>query len=277
MRASVTVVLAISAAVVLTSCGGSNNSGTAAGSSGGATTTGAGTGKATARDATRGSLAAVERAVVRTAELGVRVNDVRAVAGRARAAVTAAGGELAGEDAANSDATTLRLRVPEARFDAVLAQLGGLGDEQYRRVTSEDVTEQVIDLDSRVATQKASVARVRALLARANSVGEVVQVEGELTKREADLESLQARLSALGDRAALSSITLALTREPVNDKAAPAGFRDGLRGGWDALGSTARVAALAAGILLPFLPLVAAGWFALRLRSRRRTGAPATP
>ena len=50
MRASVTVVLAISAAVVLTSCGGSDNSGTAAGSSGGATT-GAGTGKATARDA----------------------------------------------------------------------------------------------------------------------------------------------------------------------------------------------------------------------------------
>ena len=43
MRASVTVVLAISAAVVLTSCGGSDNRGTAADSSGGATT-GAGTG-----------------------------------------------------------------------------------------------------------------------------------------------------------------------------------------------------------------------------------------
>ena len=69
-------------------------------------------------------------------------------------------------------------------------RLAQLGDEQTRSVQTQDVTESLVDVESRLVTQQASVDRVRALLAKANTIGEVVSIESELTKREADLDSL---------------------------------------------------------------------------------------
>lgn len=276
MRTTTALGLALSAAVLLGACGGSDELSRTSAASDRAVAGGGGTAQAPAALA-NARTAPVERSVVRTAELGVQVRDVREGAARARTAVEATGGEVAGEDASGAGATTLRLKVPEARFDAFLDELARLGDQQYRRVSSEDVTEQVVDLDSRISTQTTSVARVRALLAKATSIGEVVQVEGELAKREAELESLQARLRSLADRAALSTVTLQLSQDRVDAGAGPAGFLDGLGGGWDALVASARVAAVVVGAALPFLPVPLAVWFVLRLRTRRRAAEPATP
>lgn len=49
------------------------------------------------------------------------------------------------------------------------------------RWVAADVTEQLVDVESRIATQRASVERIRALLARAASVSEITSVESELT------------------------------------------------------------------------------------------------
>ena len=57
---------------------------------------------------------------------------------------------------------------------SALDELAKLGTEESRAVQTEDVTEQLVDLDARLATQRASVDRVRALLARASTIGEVV-------------------------------------------------------------------------------------------------------
>jgi hypothetical protein len=212
--------------------------------------------------------------LIRTAELGVRVDDVRAAADRALDLAVTAGGTLASE---RSDGTggersaRLTLRVPPDRFDATVAALASLGEERSRSLGTEDVTDQVVDLESRLATQRASVERVRALLDEAQNLGEVVQIEGELTRRTADLESLQARLAALTERVELSTITVTLyggqAPTPVDDEVV--GFADGLRGGWTAFLATARVLAATAGALLPFLPIALVGWLGWRLRARR--------
>lgn len=215
-------------------------------------------------------------AVIRTAELDVRVDDVRRAAEEAGRLIRAAGGGVEAEDRSGTGddgSATLTLRVPPAAFDQTISDLAALGDERGRRLSSEDVTDQVVDLEARLATQRASVDRVRALLGEADALGEVVQIESELTKRTADLEALEARLASLSARVDQSTIVLRLDSEggPVVGQAL--GFGDGLRGGWAALTATARVAAVTAGALLPFLPLLLVGGYLL-VRSRNRRTQP---
>ena len=220
-------------------------------------------------------------AVIRTAELGVRVDDVRASADAAGRLVRDAGGSVAaeradatsGSDVANAE---LSLRVPPERFDEVLARLSDLGEERSRSLGTEEVGDELVDLDSRLATQRASVERVRALLAEATNLGEVVQIEAELTRRTADLESLQARRAALGEQVEMSTIVLRLDSEDDEVIAGGPGFFDGLRTGWEALVATAVVLATVTGAVLPFVPLVlVATWVVLRLRRRRADAGPA--
>ena len=220
----------------------------------------------------------VGSAVIRTAELDVQVDGVRAAADAAGRLARDAGGGVELERAGAGDLASaeLRLRVPPERFDEVLTQLSGLGEERSRTLSTEEVGDQLVDLDSRLATQRASVERVRALLAEAGDLGEVVQIEAELTRRTADLESLQARRAALGEQVALSTVVLRLQGDDGDDVVAGApGFLDGLRGGWEALAATALVLATVTGALVPFVPFVLlAVWLTVRLRRRRPAAAP---
>lgn len=220
-------------------------------------------------------------AVVRTAQLTVETTDVRAAAVRAGQIARDAGGSLASERAEGSGATAsaeLVLRVPPDRFDPLLDQLGRLGQERSRTVSTEQVGDQLVDLQSRLQTQRASVERVRALLAGAKDLSQVVQIEQELTRRTADLESLQARLTAMQGRVDLSTVTLRLTATAPSVAAATPGFLDGLRGGWAGLLAAGRIGGLIAGALLPFLPLaVVAGLVARWARRRRAVPGDAAP
>jgi hypothetical protein len=219
---------------------------------------------------------AVGRDVVRTAQLTVQVADPGAAARSVRTATAAAGG-LVAQEQADPSGSWLVVRVPSAGLDRLVDDLAGLGTVLARSAHAEDATAQVVDLDGRVASQRASVTRVRALLAQATSIGDVVAVESELARREADLESLERRLAALRDRVALSTLTVELRGVAAPPPtAAPPGFGAGLGAGWAGLRAVGAALATAAGFLLPFLPLlaVAGGVLWVVRRRRRRRGGP---
>jgi hypothetical protein len=224
----------------------------------------------------------VGRDVVRTAELTVEVADPAAATRTVRTAASAAGGFVA-EEQADAAGSWLVLRVPAAGLDRLVDDLAATGTVLLRSGRVEDATAQVVDLDSRVASQQASVTRVRALLAQARSIGDVVTVEAELARREADLDALERRLAAVRDRVALATLTVELRAAPAPAPgAAPRGFGAGLGAGWAGLRAVGAALATAAGFVLPFLPLVAVGagavWAVRRRRARRqgeRSGAEA--
>jgi hypothetical protein len=213
-----------------------------------------------------------DRSIVRTARLGLTVTDLPGVSATVRDAAVSVGGFVAAEYTVDKSAT-FTLRVPSARLDEVMGRLSAAGTVTERYGQAEDVTDQMVDLQSRLATQQASVARVRALLARATTVGEVVSVESELTSREADLESLQRRLATVGGRVELSTLTVSLAPAPV---AAPppaaGGFATGLAAGWRAFVTAAAGVLTALGASLPFLVLIAVlvGVVLLLRRAMRR-------
>jgi len=170
---------------------------------------------------------------------------------------------------------TLTLSVPADNLDTALDQLGKIGTVLARNTSSQDVTSQYVDTESRLKTMRASVDRVRALMAQAKDIGQVVALESEMSRRQADLESLESQLAALKDSVERSTLAVSL-RTPGNETVTENGFLAGLRSGWDAFAASAEGLFTGIGAVLPFAvffalvgsPLV---WW---LR-RRRASSPA--
>lgn len=219
--------------------------------------------------------------IIRTASLTVQVKDVAKALDQARTAAEGPGGYVGAEtttrDAQGHERTRVVLRVPNGAYDEVLTELQGTGKLVDRTTKAQDVTDQVVDVDSRVRSQRASVARIRALMDKADKLSDVVQLEGELSSRQSDLESLLARQASLKDRTNLATITLSLSRTPAAEPApdgAP-GFTDALSGGWHAFVTMFRWIALFLGAILPFATPVAVLlvlWLRV-VRPRRTTAA----
>ncbi|MCU1359294.1 MAG: hypothetical protein JWN99_583, partial [Ilumatobacteraceae bacterium] len=154
---------------------------------------------------------------------------------------------------------------------------------------TEDVTDRVTDIDTRITTAQESVARVQALLSSATDLGDVVMLEGELTTRQTALEELLAEQRNLGNSTALATLTIDLSTAPadvVDAVVVPPAKHDGI-GDAFARGGRAFVIAAAAvliffGYTAPFLAaaLVIGGvaWAITRRRARRnRSAVPLLP
>jgi hypothetical protein len=197
----------------------------------------------------------VDRTLVRTASMNLEAADVGGAVSDARNIAITEGG-YAGREDVREESASLTLHIPSDRFDRALGDLSKLGKVISRNQTAEDVTEQVVDLDSRLASQRASVDRVRALLAKATTVDEIVRIEQELTTREADLESLEQRRQALAGQVAMSTVNISISKPgdaptPAEDDSS--GFVGGLTDGWGAFLDAGRVTLQVLGALLPFL------------------------
>jgi Domain of unknown function (DUF4349) len=225
------------------------------------------------------------RALIKTADLTVRVADVGPNAAKLAGIADRFGGSVYSDNrngAGERASADVVLKVDTGQLEEAMAAVAGLGSEERRASTTQDVTEDVADIDSRVRTMQASIARVRAILARANSIGDVVSVEGELSRREADLESLQTRQRALAGQVAQATLTVHLLAKQAVAATPPPpapdrhGFLGGLGAGWDAFASFVTGLLTGVGAVLPFL-LIVLPVVALLLWYRRRSRTPVQP
>jgi len=238
---------------------------------------------ATGSGSTTSNRVTVQRSRILTADLTVRAksaDDVGNVADKAITLVLGAGGDVAGDrrlrDGSRTSADVI-LKVPPAKYSDTLNRLAKLGKELQRTAQSEDVTDEVVDVASRVSSQTASVDRVRRLLASARNLGDIVTIEAELAKRQADLESLKARQRALDSQTADATITLHVkspSAGAVVKEEDKRGFLAGLDAGWTAFAAGVTMLLTVFGAALPFLVVVAIMLGVIWLAVRRRRSAP---
>jgi Domain of unknown function (DUF4349) len=227
------------------------------------------------------------RAVIATATLSLHSKDVRATRNDVQQVTDALGGEVADEEADSHDGkvvwTRLVLRVPTARFADAITRIEGLAELASTERSTEDVTTQVIDNEVRIRAQERSLRRVEVLLDRATRIADVVAIESELTRRQADLDSLKQQQSWLADQTSMSTITVHVERSATRAerKTEESGFLSGLASGWDGLSGAAVVLATLAGVLLPWVIVLAVlglplAWLVRRTvpRPGRRPGGP---
>jgi len=106
---------------------------------------------------------------------------------------------------------TLTMGVPVDQFEAVQRQLRALAVTVLSDTASgQDVSEEFVDLQSRLTNLEATAARIREFLNQAQTVDEALQVNARLTEVENEIEQIKGRMNYLKDRAAFSTIVVNL-------------------------------------------------------------------
>ena len=241
----------VPAAASAPSSSASAAAGTAFAAAGGTSSGGVGGKQAGAAQDASARHIADDQQLIYTAQLTVRAKNVGAALSTATSIVTAAGGYVSAENSsgegagqpASSATATVTLKIPAAVYPATLARLtgAGLGSQLSLRQQAQDVTQQVADVSSLVASDQAAITQLRALLKDAGSVGALLSVQDQINTETSDLESMLAQQQALDHQTAYATVTLtlvgpkAVAKAKAKAKAAPPpGLASGLTGGWRA-------------------------------------------
>jgi hypothetical protein len=200
-----------------------------------------------------------QRAVISTGRVQLSSDDVAATRDRVDAVLDREHGRVSDEDTTTDEGGTvtrahLVLRVPSDRFDPAMTSLADLATLRSSSRQAEDVTTQVIDVDARIAAQRAGVHRLRQLVSRTANLPALLAVERELTARQGQLESLQQQRAYLADQTSLATITVDIARHTTTSPAtrSTGGFVGGLQHGWHALVTVVVGALVGVGAALPF-------------------------
>jgi hypothetical protein len=230
--------------------------------------------------------------IIYTANLTLRVKDVDGIATVATNDVTAVGGYVASEQEVQPTGrggvgqVDLQLKIPVAAYHQTVAALDKLGKELLFNSQSQDVTQQVADVTSRVASAQAAIKQLRALLSRAGNVGQLLSVQDEINAQESSLEALIAQQEALAHETTYATVNVTLLGHHAavhkkRRKKASRGLVSGLKSGWRALKLVVVWLLTALGTLLPFaVPVLVIGgivYVGRRRIVRRRTPPAAAP
>jgi hypothetical protein len=226
-----------------------------------------------------------DRNLILTAKIDMRSKDPWATSDRAQAIAVSLGGDvLSLQQSGNGDTRTafLSMRVPSNRFGDALQQLKALDAEvQTSNVSTQDVTEQFVDLQARLVAKQAEEQRYNALLARANTIDEILKIDASLSNVRTQVEQLTGQINSIKSRTDYSTIALSVS---------PIGILrvDDTGKAWDPAKTVGRaVAALAAMlqvfadltiwlVIFGWIPLIALAVAFVATRSRR-TAAPSAP
>jgi len=106
------------------------------------------------------------------------------------------------------------LRIPTDRFDDAVARIEGLGERVSSSLTSQDVTEEYVDLEGRLRYWRQQEAFYSRLMDEATSIEDLVTLQTRMQDVLLNIEQIEGRLRYLDSRTAFATLTVGLTEVP---------------------------------------------------------------
>lgn len=175
----------------------------------------------------------VERKVISTADISIKVDDAAAAIDEIIKITQAAGGFVSSSSVYDSyygegdqKEGYATIRVPKDGFTSVIGEIEALGEVTSKTISGRDVTEEYIDLSARLGNLERQEERLVEILDMATTVEEVLDVEWELGRVRGEIESMTGRLKYLDDKVDFSTITVSVSEpRPITQSW---GIRDAL-------------------------------------------------
>ena len=181
---------------------------------------------------------AMNRKILRNAELTLEVSDPTVAQRQITSIAEALGGfvissESKQRQSRDSGKTELELqlvvRVAATNFGSALEQIRAQGTRVIQeKTTGQDVTEEFIDLEARIKTQRALELQFLEIMKQANKVADALEVQRQVADVRTEIEKLEGRKRFLENRASLSTITISL-QTPEAIAVNTSGFRRNVR------------------------------------------------
>lgn len=108
------------------------------------------------------------------------------------------------------NSASFTVRIPSAKFDLAMDTLGDLGKIKYRSLSTQDVSEQFYDLQTRLETRKILRDRLQSYLASAKDMKDMLQIERELNDTLSEIESMEGSMRRLSGQIDYSTINVEL-------------------------------------------------------------------
>lgn len=165
----------------------------------------------------QGSEATDKKKIIRDGHMTIKVKSAQAAKIRVDSLLIPFGAYYASENFNNNDREAtfyLRLRIPAAAFDNFMACLEqGYGEILNKDIQARDVTDQFIDLETRLQNKRNYLGRYNSLLKEAKTVKDILQIQEEIRGLEEEIESTTGRLKYLSDQVDYSTLQLNLTEQ----------------------------------------------------------------
>lgn len=111
---------------------------------------------------------------------------------------------------------TMTFRIPQEHFQAFLNDAEGLSVEVYnRQVTGQDVTEEYVDLESRLRSKRAVEARLLEFMKNAQKTEDLLKISSDLANVQEEIEQIAGRKKFLENQTAFSTVTINVEENQV--------------------------------------------------------------
>ncbi|ADL07440.1 DUF4349 domain-containing protein [Thermosediminibacter oceani] len=157
----------------------------------------------------------IDRKIVKNGTIHLGVNDLKETETAVYNLIQEYGGFIQSSSSRNENRevwSEIVARVPFDRFEEFFGRLKQLGRVNYDNISTQDVTEEYIDLSARIKVLKAQEERLISLLAKAEKIDDILRIENELTRLRSDIEQLQGRINYLDRATGYSTVTIRINQ-----------------------------------------------------------------
>lgn len=152
--------------------------------------------------------------IIKEAQIQFEVDNYKTAKKQIDSLVNRWGGYIAKEDeqySSNQIDNAIIIRVHNSHFEQLLNAISETSKRiDYKSVNSIDVTEEYIDIASRLKTKREVEKRYYEILKKAADIEDILKVEDEIRKIREEIEAKEGRLKYLDDRVSYSTITLTI-------------------------------------------------------------------
>lgn len=169
---------------------------------------------------TEGAVVETTRMIIHQASLSVNVKELDKAQANIEQKVAHYGGYIVESNVYKEDEQTssgkMVVRIPEKHFEKFLADAEGqVAKVLERNVTGQDVTEQYVDLQSRVKSKRAVEERLLAFMSKAQKTEDLLKISADLAKVQEEIEVMVGKMKYLENQTSFSTVELLMYENKV--------------------------------------------------------------
>ena len=215
----------------------------------------------------------IERKIIKTADVEIEVQDIKSARLALNKLIKKYDAYISDEKVSEWDNRLndeITIRVAAENFDSLLNHVSNLAVHVVsKHVSLSDVTEEYIDIKTRLENKKKVEQQYLELLKKAKNINEILQINEHLRKIREEIEAKEGRLKYLNNQVSLSTIYLSMYQQ-IEQGSYP-GFGNKMlkafKGGWEGI----QVFVLALIYLWPFIIIVSVVvWLIVRRRRKKK-------